>query len=141
MREKRITNNPAPGVQTHVQSKLTEEAERREGDLSDPRRLWTHLRYAARCCLYVIYSAAFVLLCWQLSGENNGNIRVIAGPVLFFRTHAIIDYSIGLIGILFLVPSMFAVIMWPNRLTVLLSIVASFCWLLIGIWVEGTASC
>jgi hypothetical protein len=77
-----------------------------------------------------------------MAGSVYGDIRLFAGPVGFLRgTWSVTDLVSGAIPTGILLPCIFAVGVWRNTATVALSILGIMCWIAVGIWIEGIASC
>jgi hypothetical protein len=100
-----------------------------------PNRLW------ARLAITTVIAMAFLIVCWLAANSINGDMRLLAGPVGFFRTQSIEDKVFGAVPTALLLPCIFAVGVWRSAPTIVLSILALQCWVAVGIWIEGTPSC
>jgi hypothetical protein len=97
--------------------------------------------FLIRLASTAVAAAAFLLVCWMFAGSVNGDIRLIAGPVGFFRTQSITDKVVGAVPISILLPCIFTVGVWPNAAAITLAIFGLMFWIALGIWIEGTAAC
>ncbi|CEF49245.1 unnamed protein product [uncultured bacterium] len=100
----------------------------------------THSRLFVRLAGTTLAAMAFLFLCWIMAGSVYGDTRLLAGPVGFFRTQSVADKIGGAVPTGILLPCIFAVGVWRNTATIALSILAAFCWIAVGIWIEGIAS-
>ena len=66
---------------------------------------------------------------------------MLAGSVWLFRTQSVEDKVMGAAGTVLLLPCIFAVGVWRNGATVVLSILGLLLWVAVGFWIEGIASC
>jgi hypothetical protein len=98
-------------------------------------RLWVRL------AVTTLLAVAFLFACWLMANSVEGDTRIFAGPVGFFRTQSVEDKVIGAVPTGALVPCVFAAGVWPSAVTFALSILGLACWIALGIWIEGTASC
>jgi hypothetical protein len=76
-----------------------------------------------------------------MAGSVDGDIRFLAGPVGFFRTQSVVDEGSGAVLTAILLPCIFATGVRRSAVPVVLSILAVLCWIAVGVWIEGTASC
>jgi hypothetical protein len=86
-------------------------------------------------------AAAFVFQCWMLANNDIGDLRMLAGPVGFLRTQSMADKATAVILVVILLPAIFAVGIRRNAITVVLAALGLVGWVVIGFWIEGSASC
>jgi hypothetical protein len=103
--------------------------------------LVTKRQLAVRLTGTALAAMSFLLLCWLIADSVDGDTRILAGPVGFFRTQDVTDKIIGSIPIGILLPCIFAVGLWRSTATVILSSLGLVLWIAVGIWIEGSASC
>jgi hypothetical protein len=102
-------------------------------------RIWNRLW--ARLAVSAVIAMAFLIVCWLAANSVYGDTRLLAGPLGFFRTQSIEDKVFGAIPTAILLPCIFAVGVWRNAGTIVLSILGLLSWVAVGIWIEGLASC
>jgi hypothetical protein len=141
MSEQRITQTPDSGRYDHPTAGLMQrQTNGRSSNLIHLPEPPTRTSFWLRSTGGAMAATIFVTLCWLLSDNVNGDIRILAGPILFLRTWGTEDHIIGIAAVLTLLLSIFAVCVWRNAATITLSIIACLCWLLIGFWIEAMAS-
>jgi hypothetical protein len=82
------------------------------------------LRFAAAA----LAAAAFVFLCWLMNDNVNSLPRILSGPTSQFRTYQFEDQAIGVVVTAILLPCIFAVVIWRNKGTVALAVLALLFW-------------
>jgi hypothetical protein len=82
-------------------------------------------------------ATAFVLLCWHVGGSTDGDLRQLAGPVLLLRYPAVVDRGVGIVGLVMLLPCMFAFCVRAETGTIALAILGALLWVGVGILIVG----
>ena len=96
---------------------------------------------AMRYVLTILAAALFVALCWLMSDSVYSEPRMLAGPVILFRSLSWNeDFKVGAVLMLIFLPCIFTVGVRTNAVTVVLSIFGCLCWVAFGFWVEAMAS-
>jgi len=142
MSDDRITDVPTPGNSRHVATGVPPALP--AGDRLNLVALRPRPSPVVWMCVRVVgtaaVAAAFVYVCWLISGSVYPGPRELAGPVALLRTWGREDHFIGAVATLVLLPLIFAVGVRANAATVVLSILAGLCWVGFGLWIEAMAS-
>src|SRR4051812_7621187 len=87
-----------------------------------------------------VYAAACLSLCWLARGGVDGDLRLLAGPFGFHRGFGPEGLWQEVFALAILTPCIFAVGVWRNGVTVVLSILGVLAWVALGLWIEGVKS-
>lgn len=139
MSEQRITRVPAPPGFDRTTGP------RQLGVVGKPNEPVPSFRRLTHSCLWLclrlaftaLAVTAFVYICWLMSGSDYSTPRMFSGPLFLFRTQSSGDKASGIAMTAVLLPCMFAVGVWRNAATIVLSILAMLCWIALGFWIEG----
>ena len=141
MSDHRITNVPTPGNSRHITTGVLPTvpgADCPSVTVPLPKRpssVWLCVRLAGTAAV----AAVFVYACWLMSGTQYFELRVLAGPLFLFRTGAIADKVSAFPILAAWLSSIFAVGVWRNAATIMLSILALLCWVASGLLIDSVS--
>jgi hypothetical protein len=101
-----------------------------------PSAVWLCVRVATTAAA----AAVFVYACWLMSGSLDLKLRTLSGPLLLFRSEAILDQVSVFPMLAVWLPSIFAVGVWRNAATIMLSILALLCWVAFGFLLDAMSA-
>jgi hypothetical protein len=139
--DQRIAEIPVPGCSSQIRAEAPQLQVDWEPNYSICNS-WSrkHRWLCVRLVCIAMAVMAFVVFCSLMSHSFYSGPRTLAGPIVLFRTQGTEDHMIGGLVTVALLPLMFAVGVWRNWATLVLSILACLCWVGFGLWLEVIAS-
>ena len=142
MSDERMTDAPVPDNSRHVTTGVPPTrapADWRSASTAPFKRptvAWLCLRVVGTAAA----AAAFVYVCWLMSGSVYAEPRMLCGPLGLFRYQDTASkvWAVEIMAVL--LPCIFAVGVWRNAATIVLSVLALLCWVAYSFWTEAMAS-